>query len=161
MDALFFSPFTGALTKAGAVAGTTNTLSTANTVQYGIKSLSYTKAALTNQATPIADATTGLAFSPIPINNGSVFFLAFDALGNLKVAQGQISLLDSNGNFTWYAPQLPVLVDSAAPFAYLVVKVGATGSAWTFGTSNLSGVTGVTYSFQDVVGGIPHRPVVA
>jgi hypothetical protein len=99
------------------------------------------------------------ALRPILANQGSVFLLALDASGNLVAAQGDIKALDVSGNFI-DAPQLPTLSLSYTPFAYYVVKVGATGSAWTFGTSNNSGATGVTYAFVDVLS-LPARPVVS
>jgi hypothetical protein len=75
------------------------------------------------------------------------------------VAQGDIKALDAAGNFV-DAPQFPAFSDTAAAFGYLVLKVGATGSAWTLGSSNLSGVTGVSYTFVDVLT-LPARPQVA
>jgi hypothetical protein len=41
------------------------------------------------------------------------------------------------------------------PIGYLIIKAGSTAdntSGWIFGTSHMSGVTGVTHTFQDVVG---------
>ena len=159
MDNLSTFPVTQVLSKAGLSAGTTTTYSTTATVTYAIRSKLYTKTAVTNGATPTADATTGLAFVPVPVNSGSVFVFGFDASGNIKVSQGQVQALDVSGAFVT-APQLPVVPDTVAPFGYLVVKVGSTGSTWTFGSSNLSGATGVTYAFQDVTA-LPDRPQIA
>lgn len=160
MDALAFPPLTLALGKAGASAGTTTTLTTANALNYAIGSKAYNKGAMTNQATPTTDATTGAAFPSISANQGTVVVLGLDAGGNLKAMQGQIQALDTAGAFI-VAPQFPAVPDTVCPFAYLVLKGGATlASPFTFGSSNLSGVTGMSYLFQDVIQ-LPARPQVA
>ncbi|MES2183032.1 MAG: hypothetical protein V4505_00670 [Pseudomonadota bacterium] len=148
-------------TKAGLAAGTTTTFSTANTVQSSIAGRAYAKTAVTNGATPTADGTSGALFSLRPVlpNQGSVFLFGFNAAGAVVVAQGDTKALDASGNFG-DAPQFPAFPDAAAAFGYLVLKVGATGSAWTLGSSNLSGATGVMYTFVDVLT-LPARPQVA
>jgi hypothetical protein len=151
-----------ATTKAGLSAGTTTTFSTANTVQFSVGGKSYTKTAVTNGATPTSDGTTGALFALRPVlpNQGSVFTFGFDKSGNVVVSQGDIKALDASGAFI-DAPQFPSFPDTAAPFAYLVVKAGSTASAWTFGTSNLAGPpTGVTFTFVDVLT-LPARPQIA
>lgn len=160
MDYLATAPFTGCTTKAGASAGTTTTLTTANLLQYAIRGKAYSKAAASNEATPTLDSNTGVAFAAIPANNGAAVILCRDASGNLKAAQGAQQPLDVNGNFI-NAPQLPALPDATAPFAYLIVKAGATASPWTFGASNLAGPpTGVVFAFQDLQT-FPDRPQVS
>jgi len=161
MDNLNLYSLTGATSKAGASAGTTTTLTTANTVLYAIKGKAYSKAAASNAATPTTDFNSGLAFSAIPVNFGSVFVLGYDAAGTLRVVKGTTEALDVQGNFI-NAPQMPVVSDLVCPFAYLVTKVGSTGAAWTFGSSNLAGPpTGVTHTFVDVMLGLPDRPQVS
>ena len=160
MDTLQQAPMTATLSYPGLAAGTTTTYTTANAVNYAIAGVAYTKAAQTNAATPTTDATTGNAFLPISANQGSVFVFAYDASGNLKVSQGQIQALDTAGNFL-IAPQFPGLPDGTCPFGYLVFKGASTlASAWTFGSSNLSSVTGATFSFKNLAT-MPARPVVA
>ena len=47
------------------------------------------------------------------------------------------------------------------PIGYIIVKLGPDAVAtWTFGTNNLSSVTGVTYTFVDIAT-LPDRPQVA
>jgi hypothetical protein len=160
MDNLANTPLSLTTTKAGLVAGTTTTYTTANITQYAIRGLAYSKAAVTNGATPTTDATTGAAFVPVSANSGSVYVFAFDAAGALKVSQGGVTPLDVQGNFI-RAPQFPSVPNTATAFGYLVLKGGSTlASPWTFGSSNLSGVTGATYTFTDVMT-LPARPVVA
>jgi hypothetical protein len=168
MDVLGNAPFTGSLTKAGLAVGTTTTLTqtlgaadTANLIV--IKGKTYSVAALSNTATPTTDWATGVAFLPVGVNFGSIFMVGFSAAGGLKAIQGQIVALDASGNFLT-APQFggtspPGSAPGAGgsgdfcPIAYVTVKVGSTGAAWTFGTTNFAGPpTGVTFAFQDVCG---------
>ena len=89
------APYTHCLNKAGWAVGTTTTLSfTANPLQYKIKGRHYTKATVTNGATPITDIVTGLAFVGIPINRCAVFSLGYDAAGTLRVSRVSRSLRD-------------------------------------------------------------------
>ncbi len=152
-------------TKAGLSAGTTTTYTTANTVQYAIKGKAFSKAAVTNGATPVVDVAFNAAFKPQPIGTGSVYVLGFDAAGTLRVTQGSIETLDITGAFV-RAPQFPSPVDAYAPFAYMVVRAAPATAAvpavatWTFGTNNNSGVTGVTITFTDIMV-LPDRPQIA
>lgn len=161
MDALSQVPFTIALAKAGLSAGTTTTISTTATVPFGIKGKAYSKTAITNGATPTTDSTTGLAFVPIKLNQGTVFVFGFDKTGAVNVSQGQVAPLDPSSGLFINSPQFPEVLDTVCPFGYLVAIGGATLSGtWTFGTNNLSSVTGMTYNFQDVIT-LPDRPQVA
>lgn len=147
-------------TKAGFSAGTTSTLTTANVSQLAIGGKSYSKAAASNAASPTMDAADGLAFTPVLANQGTVFTLGFNAAGTLQAVQGDIKALDVAALFI-DAPQFGTAPDSFCPAAYLVVKVGANGAAWTFGASNLAGPpTGVTLSFADILT-MPARPQVS
>jgi len=183
MDNLQAIPLTANLTKNSLAAGTTTTISTTGTATYAIKGKLYTKTAITNGATPTTDYTTGNAFVPIPVplsspnlpgvpnaaaGYGSVYTVGFDSSGNLKVIQGQITALDGNGNFIT-APQFGGLGplgsgstdNNFAPIGYILVQLGSTAVAtWTFGTNNLSGVSGVTYTFVDI-STLPDRPQVS
>ena len=167
MDKLQQIPVTMNFTKAVLAAGTTTTLSSTTAATYSIRGKMYKQgSAWSNQATPTTDGN-GNAFVPVPANNGSVFTIGVDHSGNMKVFQGQVQALDTSGNFI-IAPQFgPLGYTGAAStdedfcaLGYVVVKVGATGSAWTFGASNFAGPpTGVTFSFQDVAT-LPDRPQV-
>jgi hypothetical protein len=183
MDIQASLPITLCFSKATLAAGTTTTISTTGTTIYAILSKFYSKAAITNGATPTTDWATGNAFIPIPVplsnpnlagvpngaaGYGSVYTVGFDSGGNVRVIQGTIAPLDASGNFL-YAPQFGPLGPSGpnsgnndfCPIGYIIVKLGSTAVAtWTFGTNNLSGVTGVTYAFQDVTN-IPGRPQIS
>lgn len=146
-------------------AGTTTTYSTTGTTTYCIKGKAYSKAAVTNGATPTLDGNTGLAFRPIPIGSASVFVYGFNAAGTVVVVQGGIEPQDVAGNIN-RAPQFPLLPDNFSPIGYEVVRLAPATAAvpavatWTFGTSNNSAVTGVTYSFTSVMM-LPDRPQAA
>lgn len=160
MDRLTQTPLTLCLMKAALAAGTTTTYSTTGVTHYSINGKAYSKAAVTNGATPVVDGATGLAFQPIRANQGTVFVFGYDASGTIRVCQGEVQALDVGGNFI-IAPQLPGIPDSICPFGYLIAKGGSTlVSTWTFGTNNLSSVTGMTYTFGDLIT-LPDRPIVS
>lgn len=176
MDIQSASPITMCLSKVTLAAGTTTTLSNTGTTTYAIQGKAYTKAAMTNAATPTTDAATGLAFVPIPIplttqglpggipagaaGYGCIYIVGFNAAGALKVVQGDIAPMDASGNFL-QAPGIPGLPTDFCPVGYMIVKLGPTAVAtWTFGTNNNSSVTGVTYVFGDLVS-LPGRPLIS
>jgi len=162
MDALTQIPLTLAVSKAGLTAGTTTTYTTANTVNFAVQGKAFTRAAATNVATPTLDVTTGVAFLPVSANQGCVFVFSWDTTSTpvLRVSQGPINALDTGGLFV-NAPNFPMVPDTVCPFGYLVFRGGSTlVGTWTFGTNNLSSVTGATYTFVDVLT-LPGRPQVA
>lgn len=155
-------PVTMCLSKVTLAAGTTTTLSNTGTTVYAIRGKAYSKAAMTNAATPTTDAATGAAFTGVLRNKGCVFLVGFNAAGSLLAVQGTITDLDVDGNFV-VAPNFGSPPLDFCPIGYLVIKAGATANnttGWIFGTSNMSSVTGITYTFADAVG-MPDRPQVA
>lgn len=180
MDVQQAVPVTMNFTKATLAAGTTTTINTTGTTTFAIRGKFYTKTVISNGATPTTDYATGAAFLPIPIpatapnlaaGYGSVYTVGFDSGGNIRVIQGTVVPLDGSGAFI-NAPQFGALGSYGSGNAasvnndfcaigYIVVKLGATAVAtWTFGTNNLSSVTGVTYTFVDVAT-LPDRPQVS
>ena len=163
MDGLQILPLTQCNTKVGLAAGTTTTINTpgvpAGAAVYAIRSKLYSRAVGANLATPTLDAATGLAFPPIKASQGTVVVVGFDASGNLRAMQGTVAATDGAvaGGFA-LAPQFPVVPDWICPVGYIIAKADSTLSGtWTFGSSNLSGVSGMTYVFVDVAQ-IPDRP---
>lgn len=148
MDNLAFAPITMALSKAGLAVGTTSTYTTANAVNYAIRSKAYTKAAVTNSATPTLDGARNVAFTPLQPGQTTVLVFSYNGAGTVFVTQGEVT----NGN----SPQFPVILDMQCPFGYIVVTTGANSVAWTPLTSNWN-ATGVTTAVQDIVG-IPDHP---
>lgn len=160
MDVLAASPVTLCMSKATLAAGTTSTVSTTGTTVYSIRGRAYSKSAITNGATPTTDAAKGSAFRPIIANQGTVIIWGLDSSGNQKACQGSIEALDASGAFI-RAPELPVLPNTMCPVGAIILKGGSTlVSTFTFGTNNLSGVTGMTYTFIDLIG-MPDRPFVS
>lgn len=125
-------------TKAGMAAGTTTTLTTANTQIFSLRGKAYSKAGTSNEATPTTDAVTGAAFLPISAGYGSVFVICRDSSGNLKVVQGQVAALDASNKFI-VAPYFPPIPDALCPIGYITVLAGTGATTWTFGSSNLAG----------------------
>lgn len=170
MDNQSFQPVTMCLGKVTLAAGTTTTLSNTGTTTYAIKSRVYTKTAMTNAATPTTDWATGNAFIGVTANNGCSYIIGFDSTGALRAIQSTIQPLDSSGNFVrapvfgGFAPAGSGSTDNDfCPIGYLIIKAGSTANAttgWIFGTSNMSGVTGITYIFGDLVGW-PDRPIIS
>lgn len=160
MDALQMIPLTMCTMKAALAAGTTTTFSTTGTTLFCIKGKAYSQAVAANVATPTTDATTAAAFVALTAGYGCCFVFGYNSSGAVKVSQGPLQALNAAGNFI-LAPQFPIVPDTVAPFGYLIAKGGSTlVSTWTFGTNNLSGVTGMTYTFVDVMT-LPDRPQVA
>ncbi len=161
MNALEQIPLTLCMNKAGFVAGTTTTTSiTANPLAYVIQDKHFTRATVTNGATPTIDGNTGVAFLPVAANQGSVFVFGYNAAGVLSVYQGQVASLDVAGAFI-LSPQMPVIPDAVCPYAYLIIRAGATAIGnWTLGVNNMSAVTGITYTFVDIAN-LPARPQVS
>lgn len=162
MDAQQAAPSTLAFVKATLAAGTTSTLSSTGTIVYSIRGKAYSASALSNTATPTTDWSTLAAFTGVTANNGCVFMVGLNAAGALKCVQGTITPLDVSGAFV-VAPQFGGLPLDFCPIGYIVIKAGATANAttgWVFGTNNMASVTGITYTFVDVVG-MPDRPQIS
>lgn len=158
-DNLSNVPVTQCMGKVTLAAGTTTTISNTGTTVFAIRGKAYSKSAMSNAATPTVDAN-GKAFRPIIANQGTIIIVGFDKDGNVKAMQGSIEALDASGAFT-RAPELPVIPDTMCPVGYIVLKGGSTlVSTWTFGTNNLSSVTGMTYTFGDLIG-MPDRPIIS
>lgn len=162
------SPFSGTLfLKTVALSGITSTgattfsaaaTGTAAQLEYAIKGKAYGKANISGGTTPTTDAVTGNAFAALTANKGAVFVLGLDASANIKAVQGPVVGCDDAGTFQ-LAPEFPVVPETIAPFAYVVVKTDSTASAWTFGSSNWN-ATGVTATPVAVVM-LPGRPQVS
>ena len=160
MESLLIAGLTMCTAKVTLAAGTTTTISNTGTIPFCINGKAYSRAAMTNVATPTTDIATGAAFPGFTANKGTVVVIGLDASGNVRAAQGQIKDLDVSGNFI-VAPELPTLPANICPIGYIVLKGGATLSGtFTFGSSNLSGVTGMTYTFGDLMT-MPSRPIVS
>lgn len=124
---------------------TATTLTTGATLNYSVKGVMCSKAngALT---TPTTDANTGVAFVGIKASQACTLVYGLDAAGNPLLAQGPVMpYTDTSANST--VIPFPAIPDTMCPFCYITVKGGTTVSGtWLPGTSNWTGVTGVTVS---------------
>ena len=166
MDQLQIAGSTIGFRRCGLSAGTTNTFTTAIDYHYAIRGQTYVAAPLANFAGPAVDVNTGAAFIPVGPNKAGVFVFVIDGSGTFatatKVAQGAIVDLDgsadaANANYVSRLPEFPAVSDNMCVYGWCVVKVGASGSPWTFGTSNNSGVANTTVTFTSGVC-LPDRP---
>lgn len=147
-----------ALGKAGLTAGTTSTYSIGNAFTFAVAGRLYSQGSSTNQASPVLDTNTGAAFKPLAANQACLFVYMVNAAGTVAVAQGPVgdnnALLGGTG-----ALQFPGAADGFTPFAYMLAQAGSTAiGTWTLGVNNLSGVTGLTFIFRDIMD-IPATPV--
>ena len=168
-DNLANAPGTFCTSYAALATGTTTTYSTTGATLYCIKGIAYTTPVAANVATPTLDAATGVAFVPVTANKGCVFLFCYDGNATvasaIKVVQGPLESLDgaAGGATALFlnAPQFPVVPDNLCAFGYVVTKVGASGSTWTFGASNLAGPpSNVLHTFKSLMT-LPARPQVA
>lgn len=167
MEQLNFRGLNFCVSKAALAAGTTTTFSTTGATLYCIDGKAKSTAAGSNAATPTTDANTGAAFVPIPANKASLFVFCYDgdstAANAINVIQGDIVDLDgaANGANAVLGKNLdfPHIPSTLTPIGYLITRVGASGSAWTFGSSNLAGPpSNVKHDFVDVMV-LPDSPV--
>jgi hypothetical protein len=150
---------TMSFTKTNAVAGTTSTVTTTVATDFIINGKFGTQLdILTNQATPTTDLGTEIAFPALAINEGCAIVLGTLTAGGttLRAVQGEIEALDADGGEFIVAASFPQVPDTMCPFAYIIIKNGSTGSAWTFGTTSF-GATGITDTFVDIAI-MPDRP---
>ena len=168
MDILTHRGLTASLSNGLFVTGTTSTLTTTVTiVPVNDGKFQTTLAAISNQAAPTLDATTGLAFPLIPggasvantPGSGAIAVYGLIA-GVVSVSQGPIEKLDMLGSFI-NAPQFPAIPSTMVPFAYQVLKAGATASATAIvlGTASWA-AAGYTNVIQNVFQ-LPSRPQVS
>lgn len=126
--------------------------------------------AITDGTTPTTDFNTGLAFPPLvggasvantPGHGCIVVWALKISDASVVCLMGPHANLDMQGNFQWDGPQFPAIPGTVVPFAYQVLKAGATASATAivFGTANWN-ATGFTNVIDNVCQ-LPSRPKVA
>lgn len=166
MDSLQTAPQTFCVSVAAlAASGAATTWSTTGATLYCIGGKAFSTAAASSAASPTTDGLTGATFAsrPLAANTGTVFLWCYNGGGTaataVRVIQGSVEALDASGNFV-FAPQFNVAPeDLLCPFAYTVVRNGASGSNWTFGTSNWN-ATGITLAHVNIMT-MPGRPQIA
>lgn len=149
------------LSHSGLAAGTTTTITTGALV-ISIRGRTYNIAAGPNAAAPTVDSNTGAAFKPVAAGGASVFVVAYTAAGTRQVFQG----VGNAGNNNAFAAgddalEFPLLPITACAVGWIVVQAGPTATGnFVFGVNNLSGVTGITYTFVPA-SHLPARPYAA
>ena len=162
MDILAASPVKMATSNAVCVAGTTVTLTSTVRLDFCLNGKAFSRAIFTNQGmvSTTLDAITGVAFTPLAINQGSVYVLLIDSAGVLKAAQGSVETLDGRVSATAKfirAPQFPTgIPQTLCPFAYVLSFNGSDGAAWTFGTTSWAATNSVQL-FVNIMS-LPDRP---
>ena len=141
-------------------AGAETVYDTTVTLNFIIDGKIYTLTAVTDGATPTTDLVTGKAFPALvggasvanTPGQGAVAVWMVNAAGTVGVALGPIKALDMQGNFAnGQAPDFPPIPEKYCPFAYQVLKAGATASATAIilGTANWN-ATGFTNAIVNV-----------
>ncbi len=129
-------------------------------IQFCIEGKGYSKAAVTDGATPTTDGG-GDAFPALAVTNsdgsitgkGAVVVWGLLADGTVVCYQGPIEELDGLTTNFLHTPEFPSFPDSFTPFAYQVLKQatdGSTADTATFGTSNWN-ATRFTNAIVDVM----------
>lgn len=158
-----FCTTSGLLTATGAE----TVYDTTVTINYVLNGKIDTRTAVTDGTTPTTDYVTGDAFPVLVGGNsvagaygeGCVVLWGLIAGDTVKCIMGEHQPLDADGNFK-IAPQFPDYPDTFVPFAYQVLKAGATAAVnITFGTSNWN-ATGFTNAIVNVAV-LPDRPQVS
>jgi hypothetical protein len=126
-------------------------------IPFSIDGKLYSKAAVANGATPTSDGD-GNAFATLAASQGCVMLWCLKADGTVGVFQSDIGSLDGSDEFdSAELPNFPTYdTEVWVPFAYMVLKNGAAGSTFTFGSSNWN-ATGMTVAIQDI-STLPSRP---
>jgi hypothetical protein len=130
----------------------------ASTFSYAIKGELFTSGALA-AAAPATDAKTGKAFVPLVAGESCLFAFFIDKAQAVKVVQSKkVSTLDFQGGLA--AIEFPQMDDTLTPYGYITAQ----GSAalvgnWTLGSSNNTGVTGMTVTAHSVMD-YPAQPIV-
>lgn len=151
------------LVSAGFVLGTTSTYTTTAATSACINGIfAAALAAQTNTASPVLDATTGLAFVPLTANQATVLVWGVNAAGAIKLAQGSIVATDigvttTAGAFLQAVPQFPALPEDFVAIAYNLVRTSPTGNAFIAGTTAWA-ASGITCSVAKNVSALPDRP---
>ena len=141
------APVTGCFSNPALAAGTTTTYSIGKETNYAIDGKLYNKAAASNQSQPSTDLITGASFVQVGTSKACMFVYCLKSDGSVGVAQSNIVSLDGAADGA-----NAKTLDTWVPIGYFVIRVGASGTAFTLGTNNTSGVSNNAYTWQGIVG---------
>ena len=153
---------TAGLGRTGLVAGTTSTYTTTITSAGSINGEYVTGiTAQTNTATPTTDCVTGVAFTALQPDFGTVIVFGQTLAGVIQMCRGSSERLQGGitttpGTFNT-APQFPQPPDDFMVLGYCTVRLGPSAGAFTAGTTSwtATGTTTSTFRNNDV---LPDRP---
>lgn len=143
----------------GLTNGTTTTYTIGANFVHAIKGKTNTKGSGSNTATPTTDGNTGAAFVAVPAGSstacyGCVFVWGVNLSDTVTVYQGTITetTIAADGANTSFKvnPQFPSIPADVCPFAYTVVRVGSSGSAFTMGSTSLASGSNIYVAHQDI-----------
>ena len=126
-------------------------------INFAIDGILFSKAAITDGATPTLDHN-GVLFNTLAASRGCALLFLLNAAGTVSVMQGPTEVIDESGTFD-KAPEFPESPDGTVAFAYMILENDSTGSTFTIGTSNWN-ATGATNSIKNL-GLLPSRPQVS
>lgn len=133
------------LTAAGLSNGTTTTHTVGNALTYVIDGEFKAKAAASNAATPTLDAMTGMAFKAVAASQKCMYLFLVNAAGDVGVIQGEV--IDDDEQ---YGARSPMPASGWALIGTVEVAAASTyAGQFVMGVTNLSGVTGLTYTWTD------------
>lgn len=144
---------------ANVVIGTTSANVTTQNLTYSIKGKLYYVAGTTASVVSglATDANTGAAFKAQPANSVCAYLIGLNAAGTLVATQGPIKTVSDTAAGSTIAPLTPFASDVYCPMSYVVVVAGSTAAgAWILGTSNWTGVTGMTAAAAVDLGDMPN-----
>ena len=125
-------------------------------ISYSINGKAYSKAAVTDGATPTTQGD-GSALTQLTASKGCFLVWCLNAAGTVSIFQGDIQTLDVQNEFV-KAPNFPYIDYSTyCPFAYQELKAANTAGTITIGSSNWN-ATGFTNTIQNVHT-LPARPL--
>lgn len=147
-----FCTTSGLLTATGAE----TVYDTTATINYVLNGKIAPKTAIADGVTPTTGNTSGAPIT-LTASQGRTVAWGLVSGGTVKVEEGPVVTLDAAGNFRdTDTPQFPSIPGTFAPFAYQVLKAGASAGTITFGSSNWN-ATGFTNAIVNVAV-LPDRP---
>lgn len=123
-------------------------------IHYCIDGIGYSKAAITDGATPTTDAVSGAALTLTGTSTtGQQVYVVWclDTSGNVKCIFGTKVAVNVSGKPTGNPPLVPSVPGTLAPFALQLLTHTGQASTVTFGSSNWN-TSGFTNSIKNMIG---------
>lgn len=136
------------------------TFDLATAIDFAIDGKAYTKATVSNGATPTLDGTTGAAFVPVLRDQACVLVFALDAAGVVSLHQADSVPVGSESDTLDFAAQLPLIdLNTYCPIGYVLFQTDGTSAVAGLipGTDNWN-ATGLTSTAVSLIA-YPSRPI--